>query len=44
MLAYESAIKAGKFVLIVHGTEEEATQARDLLTKANAELAEEHAA
>jgi hypothetical protein len=44
VLMYETAIRAGKFVVIVHGTSDEAQQARDLLAKADAELVTEHAA
>lgn len=44
VLAYEGAIRAGKYVLVVHGSETEATQARDLLASADAELTEQHAA
>ena len=44
VLAYETAIRAGKFIVIVHATSDEAKQARDLLAKADAELATEHAA
>jgi hypothetical protein len=44
VLAYEGAIQAGKYVLIAHGTEEEATQARELLATADAELTSQHVA
>jgi len=44
VLLYETAIRAGKFVVIVHGTSDEAQQAHDLLAKADAELVTEHAA
>jgi hypothetical protein len=44
VLAYESAIRAGKYLLVVHGTEAEATRARELLSGADAEVAEQHAA
>ena len=44
VLAYEAAIRAGKYVVVAHGTEAEATQARDLLAANDAELAEQHAA
>jgi hypothetical protein len=44
VLAYEGAIRAGKYVLVAHGTEAEATQAHELLTAAHAEMAEQHAA
>ena len=44
VLAYEGAIRAGKYLLVAHGTEAEATQARELLTTTDAEQAEQHAA
>ena len=44
VLAYEGAIRAGKYLLVAHGTESEATQARELLATSDAELAEQHAA
>jgi len=44
VLAYEGAIQAGKYVLIAHGTEEEATRARELLATADAELTSQHVA
>jgi uncharacterized membrane protein len=42
VLAYETAIRAGKFVLLVHGTESEAGHAHETLSGANAELTEQH--
>jgi hypothetical protein len=44
VLEYEGAIRAGKYVVVAHGTEAEATQARELLATSDAELAEQHAA
>ncbi|HZC22302.1 MAG TPA: general stress protein [Candidatus Binatia bacterium] len=37
VLKYETAIKAGKFVLVAHGTAEEVAKARDLLKTSGAE-------
>jgi len=37
VVKYETSIKAGKFVLIAHGTAEEAAKARDLLKTSGAE-------
>jgi hypothetical protein len=44
VLAYEGAIRAGKYLLLAHGNETEAAQARELLSKTAAEVAEQHAA
>lgn len=37
VVKYETSIKAGKFVLVAHGTAEEAAKARDLLKTSGAE-------
>ena len=44
VVAYEAALKAGKFVLVAHGSQPEATQARELLAAGDAEVADQHAA
>jgi len=41
-LAYETVIGAGKFVLIVHGTQEEITRAKNLLQQTNHQGVTEH--
>jgi uncharacterized membrane protein len=42
ILQYETALKTGKFVLIAHGTSEEATLAREIINRTNPEALEEH--
>jgi uncharacterized membrane protein len=42
VLQYETAIKTGKFVLIAHGTAEEATRAREIISRTNPEALTEH--
>jgi hypothetical protein len=42
ILRYETALKTGKFVLIAHGTAEEATRAREIINRTNPEALEEH--
>ena len=42
VLRYETAIKTGKFVLIVHGTREETSRARDMIARTNPEAADHH--
>jgi hypothetical protein len=37
VLEYESAIKAGKYLLVAHGTEAEVNRAREVLTTTRAE-------
>jgi hypothetical protein len=37
VVQYETSIKAGKFVLVAHGTAEEAAKARDMLKTSGAE-------
>ena len=37
VVKYETSIKAGKFVLVAHGTAEEVAKARDLLKTSGAE-------
>jgi hypothetical protein len=44
ILRYETAIKTGKFVLIVHGTQDETTRARDIIDRTNPEAADHHQA
>ncbi len=39
---YETALKSGKFVMIAHGYMEEATRARDIISRVNPEMLEEH--
>jgi hypothetical protein len=42
ILQYETALKAGKFVVIAHGTAEEAARARDIIKRTHPESLEEH--
>jgi hypothetical protein len=42
ILQYETALKTGKFVLIAHGTSEEATRAREIIKRTNPDALEEH--
>lgn len=42
ILKYETALKTGKFVVIAHGTAEEATRAREIIKNTNPEALEEH--
>src|SRR5579872_874828 len=42
ILQYETALKTGKFVLIAHGTSEEATRAREIINRTNPEALEKH--
>jgi uncharacterized membrane protein len=44
IVKYETAIKTGKFVLIVHGSEDEVTHAKEILHLTNAETVDHHAA
>ena len=43
VVAYEVSIKAGKFVLIAHGTAAEVAKARELLKASGAEQVESYA-
>jgi len=42
ILSYETALKTGRFVLIAHGTAEEAERAREIIKRTNPESFEEH--
>jgi hypothetical protein len=42
ILQYETALKSGKFVVIAHGSAEEATRAREIIKRTNPEALEEH--
>ena len=42
VLKYETSVKAGKFLLILHGTATEAERVRDLLNATNAEMVDVH--
>ncbi len=42
ILQYETALKTGKFVLIAHGTAEDATRAREIINHTNPDSLEEH--
>jgi uncharacterized membrane protein len=44
ILQYETALKSGKFVVIVHGSAEETVHARDVIHRTNPETFEEHQA
>jgi hypothetical protein len=37
VVKYETSIKAGKFILVAHGTADEAAKARDILRSSGAE-------
>ena len=37
---YETALKAGKFIVIAHGTEQDATRARETINRTAPEAAE----
>jgi hypothetical protein len=43
ILKYEEAVKAGKFLLIAHGSEEEVEWAREILTRTATEQVDRHA-
>ena len=42
ILQYETALRTGKFVLIAHGTREEAARAREIINRTNPEALQEH--
>ena len=42
ILRYETALKTGKFVLIVHGSMDDTTHAKDILDRTQAETVEHH--
>ena len=42
VLRYETALKTGKFVVIAHGTAEEAIRAREIISRTHPEALEEH--
>jgi uncharacterized membrane protein len=42
VLQYETALKAGKYAIVVHGTDVEAARARDILRNTNCESVMEH--
>jgi len=42
ILQYETALRIGKFVVIAHGTADEATRAREIIHRTNPEALEEH--
>ena len=42
ILKYETDIKSGKYVLIAHGTAEEAERARDIISTTNPESLDHH--
>ena len=42
VLKYETAVKSGKFVIIAHGTAQEATRAREIIGGTNPEALEHH--
>jgi uncharacterized membrane protein len=42
ILRYETALKTGKFVLIVHGSKEEAVNAKEILNRTNPDTLEHH--
>ena len=41
-LEYETALKAGKYVLIVHGVLDDTTQAKEILNRTKPEILEHH--
>ena len=42
ILKYETALKTDKFILIAHGSEAEAVQAREIISRTNPETLDEH--
>jgi len=42
ILLYETALKSGKYVLIAHGSDEDITQAKEILNRTKAETIEHH--
>jgi hypothetical protein len=42
ILRYETALQTGKFVLIVHGTQEETASAREIINRTNPEAVDHH--
>jgi len=42
VVRYETAIKTGKFVLVVHGTEAETASAREIINRTNPEAVDHH--
>jgi hypothetical protein len=42
VLRYETAVKTGKFVLVVHGTQDETTGARQIIERTNPEAVDHH--
>ena len=42
ILSYETAIKTGKFLLLVHGTHEETARAHDIIARTNPEVTDRH--
>jgi hypothetical protein len=42
IVRYETALKTDKFVLIAHGTKEDATHAKEILKRTNPETLEHH--
>jgi len=42
ILRYEAALKTSKFVLVAHGTAEEASRAQEIINRTNPEALEEH--
>ena len=42
ILRYETALKAGKYVVIAHGSEADATQAKEILHRTHAEALDHH--
>jgi uncharacterized membrane protein len=44
IIQYESALKTGKFVLIVHGSLDDTTHAKEILNRTNSEILEHHQA
>jgi hypothetical protein len=42
VLKYETAVKSGKFVIIAHGTAQEATLAREIISRTSPDSVEDH--
>ena len=42
IVRYETAIKVGKYALIVHGTMDETTRAKEILNRTNPETLDHH--
>ena len=44
IVAYESSVEAGKFLVMIHGTNDDSTKAKEVLQKTEATTVDHHAA